>query len=149
MLLFILLITINIVYTSTISFSIPDIVNGSKRASLNGTWQLDRETSESLNDVLDLMGIGWVKRRIITGLDMTEQYTITSTTFHFIRDTQRSHQNLTFLLNIEENVEDELLGEMKQIVTYNPGGKFNNIMDTGSLIIEIIQPFNATSGSIL
>ena len=108
------------------------------RPSLNGTWQLDRVNSESVDDILQLMGVSIYKRRIIRNLDIKDIYDITQTTFHIIRDTSHSHKNQTYRFNIEETVNDELMGDVKQIVTYI----------NGNIVINVKQSNNAKACSI-
>jgi hypothetical protein len=119
------------------------------RLSLNGTWQLDRTTSESIEELLELMGIGYFKRRIIASLDITDQYIINATTYHLIRDTSHSHKNETYLLNIEQNVNDDILGYIKQTINYYSDERSDivNSNTRGALIIHILHPSNAKAYS--
>jgi len=43
---------------------------------LNGTWELDFKGSESPDEVMGLMGMGFVKRKTISNLNMIEKYKV-------------------------------------------------------------------------
>ncbi len=52
-----------------------------------GTWQLDRKASDSVDPILKAQGVGWLKRRIIGGLDMTQRIQQSGSTIDVVMET--------------------------------------------------------------
>ena len=102
--------------------------------ALNGKWQLDKRNSESMIDLLAFIGIDRIKRNIINSLDIIDIINITDEGFHLIRDTQRSHLDQIYKLNIYESIHNILLGHINQLVTYK----------NRNLIVKMILDNNAT-----
>ncbi len=90
----------------------------------NGAWQLDvtREAGSS-DAMLQLIGLGSVQRNIIRSLNVVERYEVTATTLKLVRDTLYTHNDDTYHLGVEEQVQDILLGPCKQTVTVAVGGR--------------------------
>jgi hypothetical protein len=84
----------------------------------NAEWELDRTNSESVDGLLRLIGIDSIRRNIINNLAVTETYLLTKDTFRLKKVTYYRTIDDTFKLNVEETVQDYLLGEIKQKVSF-------------------------------
>lgn len=106
--------------------------------TLNGTWELEKSNTQCTDDILKLIGIDDFKRRIIIALNVIEKYEITNTYIHFKRDTARTHKDVNFNFNIQEDIIDEILGPVKQTVTYNDH----------KILMHMVQSNNAKTDTI-
>ena len=88
----------------------------------DGTWKLDMANSiGSLDDILALAGINAFKRFAIIRLEVTEIYEMreSSQSLHFVRDTKYSHFDKVFPFGMPMKVDDPILGNAKQTITYD------------------------------
>jgi len=78
--------------------------------TLNGTWVLNQKKSDSIDDVLAAQGVGWAKRKIISGLAVTETVAIMADKVTMAKETSVKNTNESFLLNTPQDVDDDILG---------------------------------------
>ena len=91
----------------------------SSESGFNGTWKLDKSTSESPDDILEALGINWFKRRVIVNLDITETIHIVvnkSVRIHTV--TPRSNTSDLFLFGVEAPFQSVILGDGTQVTTF-------------------------------
>lgn len=88
----------------------------------NGAWQLDitREAGSS-DEMLQLIGVGSIQRSIIRSLNVVERYEVTTTIFRLKRDTIYTHSDDAFHFNIDEVIDDVILGHGTQRITSAQG----------------------------
>lgn len=90
----------------------------------DGTWQLDRSRDVgSLEELLALAGVNFFARKVIVGLEITEQYTLTSETFRVARHTSHDSGETVHLyrLGVLETVQDVILGGVQSLVRVSEG----------------------------
>jgi hypothetical protein len=91
----------------------------------DGTWQLDRSRDVgSLEELLALAGVNFFARKVIVGLEITEQYTLTSETFRVARRTSHDPGAETvqvYRLGALETVQDAILGGVQSLVRVSEG----------------------------
>ena len=106
---------------------------------LDGIWELDRVNSDSIEEMLGLIGISYFKRKVISRLAVTESYhIITNDRIKLTRKTPYTYIDETYKFNIEEKIHDDIMGDVKQLVTYK----------TNRIQIDMAQPNNGKSVSI-
>eukprot|EP01123_Difflugia_compressa_P011446 TRINITY_DN4564_c0_g1_i1.p1 TRINITY_DN4564_c0_g1~~TRINITY_DN4564_c0_g1_i1.p1 ORF type:complete len:145 (+),score=35.51 TRINITY_DN4564_c0_g1_i1:27-461(+) len=119
---------------------------------LNGTWELDLKASEPIDEILEAQGVGWAKRKVISGLAITETITITPNNVTINKQTSVKNVRDELPLNTEQEVDDDVAGKVKQIVTAD-GGKLKihlksikgstevvntrSLLDDGRVLLEI------------
>jgi hypothetical protein len=111
--------------------------------TLNGTWDLEKATNIACTEeLLKLIGVEDFKIRIIKALNVIESYVITETQIHFKRDTARSHKDQIFQFNKEEDIEDDILGKVKQTVTYQYGKIMMHMIRTNGGKTSTVRRFD-------
>ena len=86
-------------------------------SAFDGFWHLDRSRDAgSMEQVLELMGVGYIKRRIIANMDIEEQYELTPTAFRIARYTAYGEQDNAYVLGQAQDSEDALLGAVRALV---------------------------------
>ncbi len=84
----------------------------------NGHWQLEMGREAGASDaLLQLLGVSAMQRSVILSLNVVEQYEVGAKTLRLVRDTWYSHSDDTFTLGETQQVDDLLLGHVKQTVT--------------------------------
>ena len=84
----------------------------------DGTWQLDPHRDiGSCKEVMRLIGESSIRSSIICSLTVTETMSLSVKSLHLVRVTRYSRTEQTFQWNIEEVVDDLLLGNTKQTLT--------------------------------
>eukprot|EP00010_Vexillifera_abyssalis_P007944 CAMPEP_0201544774 /NCGR_PEP_ID=MMETSP0173_2-20130828/1390_1 /ASSEMBLY_ACC=CAM_ASM_000268 /TAXON_ID=218659 /ORGANISM="Vexillifera sp., Strain DIVA3 564/2" /LENGTH=145 /DNA_ID=CAMNT_0047953013 /DNA_START=26 /DNA_END=463 /DNA_ORIENTATION=- len=84
---------------------------------LAGSWELDAANSESLENLLSAQGVGWMKRKVITKLHITEILEFRDDSVVMKKETSVKNTEETLPLDKEEIIEDEILGKVKQLAT--------------------------------
>ena len=89
-------------------------------STLEGVWELDWNRSESPDAVLSAQGVGYVSRKVICGLNITETLTITDTEVKMEKVTKVKNTSDSLKLGAKETITDDVLGEVTQSVTVDP-----------------------------
>jgi hypothetical protein len=83
----------------------------------DGDWRLDRSRdSGSMVDLLELVGVGYVKRRIIATMNIDERYELTRENFRVARFTTYGDTDNTYRLGVTQDIQDPILGAVKSLV---------------------------------
>ncbi len=90
--------------------------------NFNGTWQLDFSRSESPNEILKLIGIGFIPRSVMCNLAITEIYIVTHRSVNIERKTSQSHTNDLYFFGVSVDKVDRVLGRGTRVVTVDNAG---------------------------
>jgi hypothetical protein len=85
---------------------------------LAGTWVLDKNASESIEDLLSAQGVGWAKRKVISKLQITEilEFADDMSSVTMKKETSVKNTEEKLSLDKTEQVEDDVLGSVEQHV---------------------------------
>lgn len=68
---------------------VPSTGHAEDQPDFSGTWELDRKASESLDDILKVQGISYIKRKVVGALDVTQRIQQSATTLNVEIETVR------------------------------------------------------------
>lgn len=114
----------------------------------NGTWQLDKSRSDSMEEMLKLMGVGSFKRMMMRNMDIRETYTVFHRSVIIKTVTPYSHEEDTYFFGVEQPKMDLMMGPGSIVVTRNTDSIHSKFVRGGdgaiyTLIREINPSFDA------
>uniref|UniRef100_A0A6B2LQJ0 Lipocalin/cytosolic fatty-acid binding domain-containing protein n=1 Tax=Arcella intermedia TaxID=1963864 RepID=A0A6B2LQJ0_9EUKA len=87
---------------------------------MTGSWVLDLKGSDSVDDILSAQGVGWAKRKIVTSLNVTDTIGVAGDKVTIAKETSVKSFSEVFTVGVEEDVEDDIAGKAKRLVTVTP-----------------------------
>jgi hypothetical protein len=118
----------------------------------DGSWQLDlTRMVGSCDHVLELIGVSAMRRHIISGLSITERYTLTEKSIRIVKDTMYNHGDVTFEWNVEKKINDPVLGDVRQTMTMHSTYRIDTraVRDDGGVYVGTRKPFNNNLNQIV
>ena len=97
-------------------------VSSAYNNNLNGSWHWTRTNIKELDEMLQMMGVKFLKRKAICNLDLVEKYTIFNRHVEITKITKIKTIEDRFSLMRREEIKDEILGDVTQKMTYTPHG---------------------------
>jgi hypothetical protein len=107
--------------------------------TLEGVWELDWKRSDSPDAVLSAQGVGYVTRKIICGLNITETLTISETEVKMEKATKVKNTCDVLKIGAKEAITDDVLGNVTQSVTVDE--------EKTKIVIELVGDSGTTTNT--